>query len=107
MGLSHELSTADVRQQTTDVQTETEKISIAQVASRARDSARTDALAPASDMHNADLFTSGGVTAYNGADERQSFSAGGTKVTPITMHNSPSKSRMNDDKTIVVNKSTQ
>ncbi|CAG4987691.1 unnamed protein product [Parnassius apollo] len=104
MGLSHELSTADVPLQTTDVQTETEKTAIAQVASRARDS--VDALAPVSDMHKADHFTSGGVTAYNGADGRQSFSSGGTKVTPIPMHNSPSKSRMNDDKTIVVNKST-
>ncbi|CAG4952692.1 unnamed protein product [Parnassius apollo] len=102
MGLSHELSTADVPLQTTDVQTETEKIAIAQVASRARDS--VDALAPVSDMHKADLFTSGGVTAYNGADGRQSFSAGGAKTTPIPMQNSPSKSRMNDDKTIVVNK---
>ncbi|CAG5053459.1 unnamed protein product [Parnassius apollo] len=79
MGLSHELSTADVPLQTTDVQTETEKIAIAQVASRARDS--VDALAPVSDMHKADLFTSGGVTAYNGADGRQSFSAGGAKTT--------------------------
>ncbi|CAG5051328.1 unnamed protein product [Parnassius apollo] len=104
MGLSHELSTADVPLQTTDVQTETEKTAIAQVASRARDS--VDALAPVSDMHKADHFTSVGVTAYNGADGRQSFSAGGTKVTPIPMHNSPSKSKMNDDKTIVVNKST-
>ncbi|CAG4931069.1 unnamed protein product [Parnassius apollo] len=102
MGLSHELSTADVPLQTTDVQTE--KISIAQVASRARDS--VDALAPASDMHKADLFTSGSVTAYNGMDGRQSFSAGGTKVTPIPMHNSPSKSKMNDDEIIVVNKYT-
>ncbi|CAG4947296.1 unnamed protein product [Parnassius apollo] len=57
-------------------------------------------------MHKVDLFTAGGVTAYNGAYRRQSFSAGGAKASAIPMHNSPSKSRMNDDKTIVVNKST-